>query len=202
MRTLDTLFRSTEKSTSMPLPQSLKLQSPSSSPFLSFETTPNSSLISKEITRNLQIRLDEINQQCTVTKNVKMNKNVFTYDYLRHLSIRRYIQLLLDGWGKMDASNQIAQTVWNKGDYIARCIRKWGDHFIKTGEILVHRQGKHTKLESLLNDEDFKEECQAWLRQQKPESRTPRNLKVYIERTVFPKLTGHIKKNTISKKTC
>ena len=124
MRTLDTLFRSTEKSTSMPLSQSLKLQSPSSSPFLSFKTTPNSSLISEEITRNLQIRLDEINQQCTVTKNVKMNKNVFTYDYLRHLSIRRYIQLLLDSWGKMDASNQIAQTVWNKGDYIARCIQK------------------------------------------------------------------------------
>ena len=74
MRTLDTLFRSTEKSTSMPLPQSLKLQSPSSSPFLSFETTPNSSLISEEITRNLQIRLDKINQQCTVTKNVKLIK--------------------------------------------------------------------------------------------------------------------------------
>ncbi|CAB4473775.1 unnamed protein product [Rhizophagus irregularis] len=165
MRTLDTLFRSTEKSTNMPLPQSLKPQSLSPSPFLSFETTPNSSLISDEITRNLYIRLDEINQQCTVTKNVKMNKNVFTYDYLRHLSIRRYIQLLLDGRGKMDASNQIAQTVWNKGDYIARCIRKWGDHFIKTGELLIHHQGKHTKLESLLNDEDFKEECQAWLRQ-------------------------------------
>ena len=131
-----------------------------------------------------------------------MNKNVFTYDYLRHLNIRRYIQLLLDGWGKMDASNQIAQTVWNKGDYIARCIQKWGDHFIKMGELLVHHQGKHTKLESLLNDEDFKEECQAWLQQQKPESRTLRNLKVYIEGTVFPKLTGHIKKDTISEKTC
>ncbi|PKC55525.1 hypothetical protein RhiirA1_475451 [Rhizophagus irregularis] len=142
MRTLDTLFRSTEKSTNMPLPQSLKPQSLSPSPFLSFETTPNSSLISDEITSNLYIRLDEINQQCTVTKN-----------------------LLLDGQGKMDASNQIAQTVWSKGDYIARCIRKWGDHFIKTGELLIHHQGKHTKLESLLNDEDFKEECQAWLRQ-------------------------------------
>ncbi|CAB4473465.1 unnamed protein product [Rhizophagus irregularis] len=111
----------------MPLPQSLKPQSLSPSPFLSFETTPNSSLISDEIT---------------------------------------------NGQGKMDASNQIAQTVWSKGDYIARCIRKWGDHFIKTGELLIHHQGKHTKLESLLNNEDFKEECQAWLRQQKPESRT------------------------------
>ena len=36
----------------------------------------------------------------------------------------------------------------------------------------------------------------------KLKSRTPKNLKVYIERTVFPKLTGHIKKDTISEKTC
>ena len=85
----------------------------------------------------------------------------------------------------MNASNQIAQTVWNKGDYIARCIRKWGNHFIKMGEILVHRQGKHMKLESLLNDEDFKEECQAWLRQQKPESRTPKDGHPVLELLVF-----------------
>src|SRR3954464_1870306 len=78
---------------------------------------------------------------------------------------------------------------------------KWGNHFIKTGELLVHCQGKHTKLESLLSDKNFKEECQVWLRQQKLESRIPGNLKVYIEGTVFPKLTGHIKKDAISEKT-
>jgi hypothetical protein len=54
----------------------------------------------------------------------------------------------------------------------------------------------------LINDEDFKNECQVWLRQQTPESRSPTNLKKYIEETVFPKLTGHIKKETISEKTC
>ena len=135
-------------------------------------------------------------------KSAKTNKNVYTYDHLRYLSIRRYMQLLLDGCGKMDASNQIAQTMWNKGDYVARCIRKWRAYFIKTGELLVYRQGKHAKLESLLNDENFKEDCQAWLRQQNPESRTPRNLKIYIEGTVFPKLIGYIKKDTISEKTC
>ncbi|PKY61908.1 hypothetical protein RhiirA4_487542 [Rhizophagus irregularis] len=57
-------------------------------------------------------------------KSAKTNKNVFTYDYLRRLSIHRYIQLLLDGRSKMDASNQIAQTMWDKCDYITRCIRK------------------------------------------------------------------------------
>ncbi|CAG8752391.1 5468_t:CDS:2 [Rhizophagus irregularis] len=172
IRTLDTLFTSTEISTSMPSPQSLQLQFSPPSPFL-FSETQNRSLITEELTRNLQIRLKEINQQCSITKSAKTNKNVFTYDYLRRLiSIRRYIQLLLDGQGKMDASNQIAQTMWVKGDYIARCIRKWGAHFIQIEELLIYHQGKHTKLESLLNDEDFKEECLTWLRQQKPESHT------------------------------
>ena len=197
MKTLDTLFLSAKASTNISLPQSLQSKIPSSSS--SFQ---NPSLVTEEITRNLQKRLNEINQQCSITKSAKMNKNIYTYDYLRYLSIRKYMQLLLDGWGKMDASDQIAQTIWNKGGYIARCIRKWGAHFIKTGELLVYHQGKHAKLESLLSDEDFKEDCQAWLRQQNPESRTPGNLKIYIEGTVFPKLTGHIKKDTISEKTC
>ncbi|PKB92393.1 hypothetical protein RhiirA5_444871, partial [Rhizophagus irregularis] len=147
IRTLDTLFTSTEISTSMPSPQSLQLQFSPPSPFL-FSETQNRSLITEELTRNLQIRLKEINQQCSIMKSAKTNKNVFTYDYLRRLiSIRRYIQLLLDGQGKMDASNQIAQTMWVKGDYIARCIRKWGAHFIQIEELLIYHQGKHTKLE-------------------------------------------------------
>ena len=53
-----------------------------------------------------------------------MNKNVFIYDYLCYLSICKYIQLILDGLGKMNANNQIAQTIWSKGDYIARCVQK------------------------------------------------------------------------------
>ncbi|CAB5197510.1 unnamed protein product [Rhizophagus irregularis] len=61
MRTLDTLFTSIEASTSMPSPQSLQPQFPPPSPF-SFSETQNRSLITEELTRNLQIRLKEINQ--------------------------------------------------------------------------------------------------------------------------------------------
>ena len=63
----------------------------------------------------------------------------------------------------MDASSQIAKTIWDKEDYMAKCIRRWGDHFIMKGELLVYRQGKHMKLESLVSDEDFAEDCQLWL---------------------------------------
>jgi hypothetical protein len=194
MRTIDTFFKNFEKSSSSRPSPSLSSESSSlllqpSQPFL-FSSD------------NLRICLEEINQQCLLSKSAKENEKLFTYDHLRRLSIRRFIQLLLDGQGKMDASNNIAQTLWNKGDYMACCIRKWGTHFIKTGELLAYRQGKHSKLTSLLNDEDFKEECQIWIRQQAPESRSPKNLKMHIEEIIFPKLTGYIKKDTISERTC
>ena len=85
---------------------------------------------------------------------------------------------------------------------MARCIRKWKSHYIRTGELLIHSQGKHMKIESLLDDEDFIEGCQVWLRQQTSETHSSYNLKIYIEETLFPKLTGSIKKDTISEKIC
>ena len=57
---LDILFRSTEASAGIYSPQLLQLQFPSSSPSSFFETQ-NPSLITQEATRNLQIRLKEIN---------------------------------------------------------------------------------------------------------------------------------------------
>ncbi|CAG8486586.1 8750_t:CDS:2 [Dentiscutata erythropus] len=104
------------------------------------------------------------------------------------------------GQGKMNASIQIAKMIWNKGDYMSRCIRKWGDLYIKSGELLSYRQGKHKKSISLLDDDNFLEGCQEWLRQQSPESRSPRALKMYIEETLLPKI-GHTK-DIISEKTC
>ena len=102
----------------------------------------------------------------------------------------------------MNVSNNITQTLWNKGEYTVRCIWKWGTHFIHTRELLVYHQGKYSKLENLVDDEDFKEDYLKWLHQQVSKSHSPRNLKTYIEENVFPKLTGHIKKNTISERIC
>jgi len=84
-------------------------------------------------TMRLYTRLEEVNKQCVITKSSKAS--IPTYDYMRLMSISRFIQLLLDKKGKIDASNQIAQTLWNKGNYMARCIRKWGNHYIETGKL-------------------------------------------------------------------
>ena len=97
MKTLETFFGNTETSNHydhhsyhnypqnplMPLPQ------PS-------ETIQSSSLSSVNITQNLQARLEEINQKRSILKSAKINNSIFTYDYLRCLSIYRFIQSLLD----------------------------------------------------------------------------------------------------------
>ena len=85
---------------------------------------------------------------------------------------------------------------------MACCIWKWYTHFIKMGEFLTYHQGKYLKLKSLLNDKDFKEKCQMWLWKQASESHFLKSLKMYIEKIVFLKLMGYIKKDTISERTC
>ena len=133
--------------------------------------------------QSLQVRLEKVNRQCSFTKSSKLNMP--TYDYLRLVSISKFIELLLDGKGKMDASRQIAETVWNKGDYMSRCIRDWGDHYIRTGELSIGHQGKHTKWRGFLNDEDVSEDCRAWIRQQKPELRSPAFLKAMSKKNTL-----------------
>ena len=64
-----------------------------------------------DTTIDLHVRLEEINKLYSIGKSTKDNRNTFTYDYIHLLSVRMYIQKLLDGQGKMAASNQIAQSM-------------------------------------------------------------------------------------------
>ncbi|CAG8607515.1 15286_t:CDS:2 [Gigaspora rosea] len=90
--------------------------------------------------------------------------------------------------------------LWNKGNYMSRYIRTWSDLYIKSGKLLSYHQRKHKKSISLFDDDNFLEGYQEWLRQQSPESRSPRALKIYIEKTLLSKI-GHTK-DKISEKTC
>src|SRR5581483_3231936 len=112
MRKLDTFFQTAkiQSTTSLSSPMSIS----------TIPSTPSiSSIPSTEGIANLHRCLEEANRQCSIAKSSKVNSQIFTYDYLRFLSICRFIQLLLDGESKIDASNQIAQSIWNKTDYMA-----------------------------------------------------------------------------------
>ncbi|KAF0512019.1 hypothetical protein F8M41_018078 [Gigaspora margarita] len=144
-----------------------------SQPFQEILQIPPSSANTASI---LHMHLEDINKLCQIKKSLKGNTS--TYDYLRLLSISRYFQLLLDGQGKMNASIQIARTLWNKGDYMSRCIRTCGDCYIESREHPSYRQEKHKKSTSLFDNKDILKEYKEWLQQQSPESRSPKALKM------------------------
>jgi len=88
------------------------------------ENIRSSKLMPIDTKLNLHKCLEKLNQLCSIGKSRKENYNIFTYDYVRLLSVRQFIQKLLNEEGKMIASSQISQDMWNKEDYMARCIRK------------------------------------------------------------------------------
>ncbi|KAF0543755.1 hypothetical protein F8M41_003431 [Gigaspora margarita] len=75
----------------------------------SFHETLQSSSSPTDATSILHMRLDNINKECQIKKSSK--SSISTYDHLRLLSISKYIQLLLNRQGKMNASIQIAKTL-------------------------------------------------------------------------------------------
>ncbi|CAG8727214.1 7226_t:CDS:2 [Dentiscutata erythropus] len=100
----------------------------------------------------------------------------------------------------MDASFFVARTVWNKGDYTTRCIRKWGDSYIESGELFSYHQGKHKKVIGLLENEVFLNGCREWLQKQSLEFCSSKALKMHIEEVLLPKIKNA--KNIISEKMC
>ncbi len=105
MRTIDTFFRNSEQSSSS------RSSSSSSLSLKSSLLISQPSQLSLSPSNNLHIRLEKINQQYLLLKSAKENEKLYTYDYLCRLNIHKFIQLLLDGQEKMEASNNIAQTI-------------------------------------------------------------------------------------------
>ncbi|CAG8804948.1 25474_t:CDS:2, partial [Gigaspora margarita] len=75
-------------------------------------------------------------------------------------------------------------------EYMSHCIRGWLKDFLEHGTLPRHQQGKHTKRESLLDDEDLKLAACTWLRSIPPKDRSPLALKKELETNIFPKLLG------------
>ncbi len=80
-----------------------------------FKLTSRSIRLSKPISINIKtdlyICLEKLNQLYSIGKSKKENHNIFTYNYIYLLSIRQYIQKLLNREGKMIASSKIAQVM-------------------------------------------------------------------------------------------
>lgn len=141
----------------------------------------------EEILKEATKKLEEI---CMVQRNSKKNNyTVENFEYLRHLGVLRYFQLLLDGGKKVESSESVARMIFDKGDYVATCLRNWGKSFLLNGEIPGYNQGKFSKTVSFLEDEDIKEMCLSYLRSAKGKIRVEEFI-LHLQNVIFPDVYG------------
>ncbi|KAG0176168.1 hypothetical protein DFQ29_006448 [Apophysomyces sp. BC1021] len=78
------------------------------------------------------------------------------YEMAKYRGVHAYFRELLSGKKKMEASKLAAQIAWAAPSqyYRAAAIRFYAKEYLRTGSIPLHQQGKHSKRQSLLSDEE------------------------------------------------
>ncbi|KAG2211566.1 hypothetical protein INT45_003504 [Circinella minor] len=78
-----------------------------------------------------------------------------SYNICRLQCVHHFLTYSLQGMNKTQASAKAANELWsNPSSYRPYIIQAWAKEYINFGFISPHRQGKHAKRSSLLNDED------------------------------------------------
>ena len=97
-------------------------------------------------------------------------KSITKTDFLRLLSVHRYLKSLLDGEPRVSSSQEVAASFYpsRKREWTARQIRIWTEIFLITHSLPEKNQGRHVKIKSIISDENTQAFCRQWLRSQKP----------------------------------
>ncbi|CAG8649307.1 13009_t:CDS:2, partial [Cetraspora pellucida] len=164
----------------------LNVETSSNVLLLDVSTSSNNILFDASISNNVSLLLDD---EVVANESLSQQTQATIHNFFTPSTntIKLY-KRLEEVNGKMEASFEVAQSVWNKGDYMARCVWKWREHYIEIGKLLASQQGKHVKNKGLYNNKEFPKSCQEWLQQQTPEFHSPGALKSYLEGSLFPKM--------------
>ena len=117
------------------------------------------------------------------------------YDVIRLMAIREYLMLLLRGTGMMIASENAAKFVMGalrntSIEWLGRRIRLWSKHFVRSGDLCSIQHGRHRKCESLIQDEDVRDVCVSWLRNQVPSQRRGHSFAKFVSEFIFPRFSS------------
>jgi len=136
--------------------------------------------------------MEKLENICNFSRNEKENKkdNLTNFDYLRYLSVQRYLSLRSSGVGKIESSMSISSAIFNGGPYKAKCIRYWSSYFVENGDLPLYKQGKHAKIISFLEDEEIQAECLKYLRSLDPEKVTPKDFAHQLQHHISPLIFG------------
>jgi hypothetical protein len=116
--------------------------------------------------------------EAKITRNAKDDKKdpSMMWQKVQAMAVLRLLQRRVDGEGKMEASADIARMLYGTSGtecYKARSIRYWAEEYLKTGELVTYKQGKHAKVYSIITDENIKHQFRIHLRKLSDNERTP-----------------------------
>ena len=114
------------------------------------------------------------------------------FEFLRHLAVLRFLQKIQENpRSRVNSSKDIAEKIFGGGDSRAKSIRNWSDEYVRSHQMMVLRQGKHQKTESLIDDSDIRFVLLAHLRSVRPETIDGESLTAWISENLHlhPDLT-------------
>ena len=81
-----------------------------------------------------------LKEEAKVTRDVSREKKMGLahHEIIQAMAIVRYFQRMEDGENKLVASENVAENLYQtkikRGSYKSRCIRRWADNYLETGE--------------------------------------------------------------------
>ena len=148
---------------------------------------------------------DALGRNAAKAKRVEDQRKWSEQDKLRYLVLLRYFQMLRafgDGeTPQVQVSLLIAQAHFAAGPSRAAAIRAWATFFRKNGEIPPFRQGRHQKTSAMIDDEDIRQACVAFLRSQTPEQRCTASFCKWFSEVLNVKLTGVARSKRLAEST-
>ena len=151
--------------------------------------------------KKLQDMVDEIERVTKITKNKKLQNSIelLDYDKMRLRTVRRYFMKLIDGNGKMESSLAVVKELFRGNVYASRLVRYWSQYYYENGNLPISKQGCHQKIPVLIEDEDIKRKCLAYLQGMRPNELSVVAFKTFIETRLLPEL--EIAKSKVSENT-
>lgn len=129
----------------------------------------------------LRAAMDLQNMLSTAMNKQSAFSKLPSFQQLKYSAIARYFHFRCAGHRAVKAS-ELAAVGWkSQTDHACKSIRSWAKIYLDTGRLPEHSQGRHSKRESLLNDEDIKNDCLTFLRSTHKSIRSPEGLLEALE---------------------
>ena len=137
---------------------------------------------------------EELREQ--ITTDLKNRGNTLPITKINQLLVlRNFATLQLKGYGKIEASTEIAWQ-WHEGEgkHYARKIRALARHYQVFERLPVEKRGGEKASRSLLLDERVKTSARSWLTAQKVGEVTPRKFQHALNQEILPALSIMLKR--------